>query len=272
MLGIVIPTLNCAATLAATLGSIQRLPRVTRVLVVDSHSDDGTDAVARRHGLDVLSVPRAGMYAALNEGLRRLDAEWLTYVNGDDLVYGIDRSLAAASCSGADVVYGTVDFIDIDGRFIHSWTSAAPSRLLGLYRSGCSPLLQQGTIFRREMFDSLGGFDDRWRFVGDADFWLRGLLAGRRFERVAHPSVAAFRMHEHQLSQQHAARMKAEFRSMLATHGIAPSTFATMLHASLYRAAHFRQHALRWLRRPDLSGTLMLAKSYDVPSGGADEP
>lgn len=265
MLGIVIPTLNCAATLAATLTSLQRLPHVARILVVDSHSDDGTGEVARRHGVDVVPVPRAGMYAAVNEGLRRLDTEWLAYVNGDDLVYAVDRSLEAGAESGADVVYGTVDFIDADGRFIHSWTSAAPSRLLRLYRSACSPLLQQGTIFRRAMFDSLGGFDERWRFVGDADFWLRGLLAGRRFVRVAHPSVAAFRMHAGQLSQRHAAEMKVEYRSMLATHGIAPSAFATMVHASLYRAAHLRQHALRLLRRRDLTGVLRCAGAFDLP-------
>lgn len=265
MLGIVIPTLNCAATLAQTVTALQRLPHVARILVVDSHSDDGTVEVARRHSVEVVPVPRAGMYAAINEGLRRLDTEWLTYINGDDLVYAVGRSLAAASGTGADVVYGTVDFIDADGRFIHSWTSAAPARLLPLYRAGCSPLLQQGTIFRRAMFDSLGGFDERWRFVGDADFWLRGLLAGRRFARVAHPSVAAFRMHAGQLSQRHAAEMKAEYRSMLAAHAIAPSAFTGMVHALLYRAAHLRQYALRLLRRGDLTSSLRFAESFDLP-------
>lgn len=265
MLGIVVPTLNCAATLAATLASLQRLPGVDRILVVDSQSDDGTAQVARLQGVEVLSAARAGMYAAINVGLRRLDTEWLAYVNGDDLVYDVDRSVAAGVEAGADVVYGTVDFIDGDGRFIHSWTSAAPRGLLRLYRSGCSPLLQQGTIFRRTAFESLGGFDERWRFVGDADFWLRGLLAGHRFARVAHPSVAAFRMHRGQLSQRHAVEMKAEYRSMLATHGIAPSFFTAMVHASLYRAAHLRQHALRLLRRGDLTGTLRCAGSFDLP-------
>lgn len=268
MLGIVVPTLNCAATLAATLVSLRRLPHVARILVVDSHSDDGTGEVARRQGVDVVSVPRAGMYAAINEGLRRLDTEWLTYVNGDDLVYAVDRSLKAGAESGAAVVYGTIDFIDADGRFIHSWTSAAPPRLLRLYRAGCSPVLQQGTIFRRSMFESLRGFDERWRFVGDADFWLRGLLAGSRFVRIAHPSVAAFRMHASQLSQQHAAEMKAEFRTMLALHGIVPSALSTMIHASLYRATHVRQHALRLLRRCDLTGALAFAGSYDLPGVG----
>ena len=51
------------------------------------------------------------------------------------------------------------------------------------------------------MFESLGGFHEQWRFVGDADFWLRGLLRGHRFARVAYPSLAAFRMHAGQLSQ-----------------------------------------------------------------------
>ena len=272
MLGIVVPTLNCAATLAETLASLQRLPTVARIIVIDSQSADGSAEVARRHGVQVVSAEPAGMYAAINIGLRRLDTEWVAYINGDDLVYDVDRSLAAGAETGADVVYGMVDFIDAAGRFIHSWTSGSPAGLLRLYRAGCSPLLQQGTIFRRTMFQSLGGFNERWRFVGDSDFWLRGLLAGHRFLRISHPSVAAFRIHPSQLSQQHASQMSAEFVAMLASHGIRPSRLSTAVHSFLYRIAHVRQHAIRFLRRRDLTGMYEYAGAYDVPCSSEDRP
>jgi glycosyltransferase involved in cell wall biosynthesis len=269
MVGIVIPTLNSAATLAQTLASLQAVSGVDRILIVDSGSADGTCGIANRHGVEVVQTPREGMYAAINVGLRRLDAEWLTYVNGDDVLYDVERLLEVARREAADIVYGTVDFIDVAGRFIHSWTSASPGRLMPLYRAGCSPLLQQGTLFRRHVFDTIGGFDSRWRFVGDADFWLRALSAGFRFSRLASPTVAGFRLHSDQLSRRHAAEMRDEFREMLALNGIRPWWPQTFLQAGRYRAGHIRQYLQRFLRHADLAGRPGFRGSYDTPVADA---
>lgn len=269
MVGIVIPTLNSAATLAQTLASLQGVRGVARILVVDSGSTDDTGGIASRHGVEVVQAPREGMYAAINVGLRRLDAEWLTYLNGDDVLYDVQPLLDVARREAADIVYGTVDFIDSAGRFIHSWTSAAPGRLLPLYRAGLSPLLQQGTLFRRGVFDALGGFDSRWRFVGDADFWVRALSAGFRFARLASPPVAGFRLHADQLSRRHAAEMRDEFRGMLATHGIRPARLHSLLYAGVYRAGHLRQYLQRILRHGDLTGRPSVRDSYHAPAVSA---
>jgi glycosyltransferase involved in cell wall biosynthesis len=266
MVGIVIPTLNCAATLAQTLASLQGVAGIGRVLVVDSGSADGTCGIARQFGVEVIQVPREGMYAAITEGLRRLEFDWLTYINGDDVLYEVELLVEVARREAADIVYGTVDFLDRGGRFVHAWTSAAPGQLLPLYRAGCSPLLQQGTLFRRQVFDALGGFDSRWRFVGDADFWLRAVLAGFRFSRLSSPPVAGFRLHADQLSRRHATEMQDEFRRMLASHGIRPPRLQTLLHAGVYRAGHIRQYLQRILRHADLTGCPAARGSYHAPS------
>jgi hypothetical protein len=126
--------------------------------------------------------------------------------------------------------------------------------------------LQQGTIFRRCLFEALSGFNPRWHFCGDADFWLRALLAGHSFARVDHPPVAAFRMHSGQLSRQHASAMEAEFAVMLESHGINPRRLVSFFHAGLYRAAHLRQYLLRFFRCYDLGGRTRLGRSYEIPA------
>lgn len=265
MIGVVVPTLNAARTLGATLSSLRRNAVVTDVIVVDSGSADGTPAIARAHGVRVVDAPAEGMYPAINRGCHVLATEWLTYLNADDVAFDWDRSVAIGEDRRADVVYGTVDFVDAAGRFVHSWSSPRPSRLLGLYRAGLSPLLQQGTLFRRRVFHALGGFDSRLRFVGDADFFLRALMADFRFVRLGHPPVAAFRLHAEQLSQRHAREMAAEHRAMLLAHGIVPSRIRTAFAAASHRLAHLRQYALRILRRQDLTGRPALARSYSIP-------
>jgi glycosyltransferase involved in cell wall biosynthesis len=264
MIGVVVPTRNAAQTLGETLSSLRRNPVVADIVVVDSGSSDATQAIARENGVRVIDMPVEGMYAAINLGCRNLTTEWLAYLNADDVAFDWGRSLALGEDCRADVVYGTVDFIDAAGRFVHSWTSARPSRLLGFYRAGVSPLLQQGTLFRNQVFQSLGGFDARLRLVGDADFFLRALLATFQFARLNNPSVAAFRLHADQLSRRYAHDMRAEHRLMLSAHGISPSPVRMAFAAASYRLTHLRQYGLRALRRHDLTGRTTLAGSYSI--------
>lgn len=262
-LGVVVPTLNCAAFLAETLASIQRVPIVSQIVVADSCSTDGSLEIAKAAGVDILHDAPVGLYAAVNAGIRRLSTPWAAYLNGDDVFQSLGITTLFAERKDCDVLYGPVDFITQDGGFLHCWHSAPPRDVLPLFRSGVSAMLQQGTLFRRSLFDSLDGFSERWRFVSDADFWWRAAEAGARFHRITHPPVASFRMHAGQLSQIHKTHMHEEFRDMAASHSAKAGALASWWRRSRYRAANCRGYLMRMLRQRDLSGRLVLRGSYD---------
>lgn len=263
-LGVVVPTLNAAATLAATLESLQPAMQAgAEVLVVDGGSTDSTSAIAKGRGVRFEHCG-GGMYAALNHGFHSLRNDWFTWINADDLLYA-DNLLSRLHLAGdADVSYGPVDFIDFAGRFVHSWTSASPADLLPLYRAGYSPLLQQGVLFRRRVFEQIRGFDETYRFVGDADFWWRALEARKIFHRCTHPPVAAFRLHCGQLSQRHAGPMRAEHERMVAAHGGRRRSLGSRLALCRFRGGNLFSYLVRCLRRRDLEGGVRLPGSYDV--------
>ncbi|MFN5755216.1 MAG: glycosyltransferase [Planctomycetia bacterium] len=263
-LGVVVPALNAAGTLAATLESLGLAMQVgAEVIVVDGGSTDSTIAIAQGQGVRVEHCG-GGMYAALNHGFGSLRSDWLTWINADDLLYA-DKLLSRLQRAGnADVIYGPVDFIDIAGRFVHSWTSASPADLLPLYRAGYSPLLQQGTLFRRQVFEHIGGFDETYRFVGDAEFWWRALEARKSFHRCTHPPVAAFRLHGGQLSQRYAGPMRAEHDRMVGAHGGRRRSLRSWLALCRFRGRNLPSYLVRCLRRRDLEGGVRLPGSYDV--------
>jgi len=266
-LAIVIPTLNASAHLAASLAALEPAIRLgASVTIVDGGSTDRTIAIAHEHGVSVIAA-EGSMYAALNAGFHATAEPWLTWINADDVLFcdHLERRLAAAE--RADISYGRVDFIDSQGRFIHSWLSARPKSLRPLYRSGYSPLLQQGTLFRRTVFERLGGFDDHYRFVGDADFWWRAVEAGFHFARSRHPPVAAFRIHPAQLSSAHALEMDHEHACMVAAHGgrWRPSALGPL---ALWRLENVGAYGMRLLRRAQLDGAVRLAPSYEIPRYG----
>ena len=263
-LGVVVPTLNCAAFLSETLASLRRVPIVSQIVVADSCSTDGSLDIAKAAGVEILHDAPAGLYPAVNAGMRRLSTPWITYLNGDDVFqpHGISRLFAERE--GHDVLYGPVDFIAQDGGFLHCWHSARPCDVLPLFRSGVSAVLQQGTLFRRSLFQSLGGFSERWRLVSDADFWWRAAEAGARFHRITHPPVAGFRMHAGQLSQIHKTRMDEEFLAMAASHAPKAGALTSWWRKNRYRAANFRGYVVRMLRQADMSGRVLLRGSYDL--------
>lgn len=65
--GVVIPTLNAGRELEYCFPPLLKSPLKPRILVVDSSSTDGTPAIAKNFGIDVLSITKA----EFNHGLTR---------------------------------------------------------------------------------------------------------------------------------------------------------------------------------------------------------
>ena len=79
MLSFVIPTLNTAASLGATLRSISGNHEV---VVVDGDSEDGSGAIAAAEGARVVSAPR-GRGSQLAAGIDAAKGEWLLLLHSD---------------------------------------------------------------------------------------------------------------------------------------------------------------------------------------------
>jgi glycosyltransferase involved in cell wall biosynthesis len=215
-LGIVVPTLNSAATLEWTLCALRGQREVTpEIMVADSGSEDGTLDICQSWGVPTFYVPPGNMYRAINQGLRRMDTEWIAYMNSDDLVYpqSYARLLARGEQQHADAAYGDVDFVDYEGRFLFLVKSPPPSRLAGMFRRDHMGFQPAAAIFRRSVFQQLGGFDEQYRLIADYDFFYRLTISGHKLARVEAPAVAAFRTHPSQLCLREAANMKAELKS-----------------------------------------------------------
>jgi glycosyltransferase involved in cell wall biosynthesis len=215
-LGIVVPTLNSSATLEWTLCALRGQRDITpEIVVADSGSEDGTLDICKKWGVPTFYVPPGNMYRAINLGLRQMDMEWIAYMNSDDLVYpqSYARLLALGERQQADAVYGDVDFVDYEGRFLFVVKVPSPARLTGMFRRGLMGFQPAAAIFRRSVFEELGGFDEQFRLIADYDFFYRMNASGYKLAQVCRPAVAAFRIHPSQLSIRQATNMKDELKS-----------------------------------------------------------
>jgi glycosyltransferase involved in cell wall biosynthesis len=210
-LSIITPTLNCASTLEATMCSIAPLLQGGgEHILVDSGSTDDTVAIARAGGSRVLYYPAGNMYAAINAGMVCAKGEWLTYVNGDDVLYASAVSEALASVPKYnDFVYGNINLLNYAGEVIRCRYSPRPAALK-ILMSAYSAIPQQGTLFRRAVYERMGGFDAGFKFSADYDYWSRALFDGFSFHHYRGHPLAGFRMSPRQLSRIHARQMAVE--------------------------------------------------------------
>jgi glycosyltransferase involved in cell wall biosynthesis len=204
-LSYIIPTLNSAKTLEYTILSLRQQELVdVSIIVIDSGSQDETLEICKKWGIDTYYVKPGNMYEAINYGLSMCTTEWVGYLNSDDILYGnsLKKLIELGNNDKADIVYGNCDFIDIDGRFLYSFLSPYPNQLFSIMKKERSSCISQPTaIFRRDLYERLDGFDTRYLYSADYDFFVRAMSSNAVFTCLVSPPVACFRLHENQFSQ-----------------------------------------------------------------------
>jgi glycosyltransferase involved in cell wall biosynthesis len=105
MIDVVLPVLDEAGAIPTVLGS---LPAHIHPIVVDNGSTDGSAAIARELGAEVVVEPRRGFGAACWSGLQAATADMVCFMDCDGSFTGADLDLVAdpVLAGEADLVLG----------------------------------------------------------------------------------------------------------------------------------------------------------------------
>jgi glycosyltransferase involved in cell wall biosynthesis len=152
-------------------------------------------------GIDQLIIePDGGPWEAANKGWRAARGRWVQYCMADDWLPegSLKRTLQFLRGEPtATLLSGGMSFMAADGpgglRTIRS-VAAQELTLNRVLDDVCSPAV----IFRRDLLDELGGFDDRFAYAHDREFMLRAWQRKVPHARLPHES---YRMRVHDLSR-----------------------------------------------------------------------
>lgn len=254
-ISIVTISYNQARFLGHCLRSVisQRRAGIDRYVVVDAGSGDGSRELIARHASDIdAAVFEAdrGPADGLNKGFARAGGDVLGYVNADDaLAPGAlerVRSFFAAR-PDVDVLCGAIRLVDERGR------PALRKRTADLfdarrYVAGVCMVGQQGTFFRRAIFERAGGFKVENRISWDGELLVDMALAGGRFATLPHV-LGDWRIHGGTITgaSGHVARLQAEMDRIANRLREQGTTLYSPLEARVMRWL-YRFNAARHLR------------------------
>jgi glycosyltransferase len=147
-------------------------------IFVDGLSTDQTVNVIRRNVATpfvLKSEPDAGIYSAMNKGIEMASGEYIIFLNSDDIFMDqtvISRYVEVIEEKKPGIIFSNVlvarrDNIKI---ILRNWR-ARPFRREMLKYGWMPP--HPGVLVNKEIFNSFGGFDERFKISGDYDFLLR---------------------------------------------------------------------------------------------------
>jgi glycosyltransferase involved in cell wall biosynthesis len=190
-LSIVTVSLNDAAGLERTIESVAGQSfRNLEFIVIDGGSLDESRKVIESNANQIdywVSEPDAGIYAAMNKGLRVARGEYVHFLNSGDRIFSpetLERIFAHGSY-GEDLLYGDTVRPNSSGE---TWECRHPDVMTVATFWGFG-VCQQAIFYKRELFDVLGQFDESFRIAGDWEFNLRALMASRSTRHLPFPVV-----------------------------------------------------------------------------------
>lgn len=220
MVGVVVPMYNAERTVAATLRSIyEQTHKNLDIIVVDDGSTDRSVEIvkawqARDQRIRLVQQPNSGVSVARNRGAATTTADYLAFVDADDLwaPTKIEYQLRTLQDAGPDVglVYCWYATINMNDRV--ATMGPQPMDEGRVLRGLCAyNLIGNGStlLMRRSAFQTAGGYDPSLRargFDGAEDFLMCFRLAEQTEFRVVPRYLVGYRQTPASMST-HSLRM-----------------------------------------------------------------
>jgi glycosyltransferase involved in cell wall biosynthesis len=226
---IITPAYNASLYLGRLIESVrmQTWKNIEHLIIDDGSNDEGKTLrlLEQQKNIRWISRENKGQYASINEGLSLITGDILTIISADDYYYSKDsiekavRKLLTHG-SSTDGLYGRALYVNSEEvpltfqpphrvpRFFLPYVFAIPH---------CSLFL-----WRESVIESGARWNERLRFVGDAEWILNLLASGLKIIR-SDEYYSCYRVHSSQLSALRGNEQRSqEHKDFDLRHGVNP--------------------------------------------------
>lgn len=170
LISVIIPCKNGTNYLKEAIDSVKRQKMNTEIIVVDDGSTDGTAHLAKQCGARVYSIAHSGLSAARNVGLKNAKGGFILFLDHDDVMS--DNALKTLY----DELVSDDAFDYTQGKLLDFISPELPQNekaKLKPRKESYGGLLTGAFLFRKSVFEAIGGFDESLQTGQGVDFLLR---------------------------------------------------------------------------------------------------
>ena len=193
---------NNAAGLEKTMRSVAAQTfKELEYIVIDGASTDGSVEVIKSlesefAHLKWVSEPDAGIYNAMNKGLRMASGDYIQILNSADCLAApevTERMLEELEKQGCpSILYGNMVKCFPDGRkMVDKCFAGQEVTMLGMYTG---TLNHDPAYIRRDLFEKYGYYDESLKIVSDWKWYLQALILGGETPQYVDLDVTLFDM------------------------------------------------------------------------------
>lgn len=169
--------LNNVSGLERTLDSVARISSEGfEHIVIDGQSTDGSVELLKnysQHSVNWISESDSGIYEAMNKGIRMASGGYLLFLNSGDtlLSRNIIENFEDYFRTKADIFYG--DLIYRSDTFEKPFEYPVKLSFQFVYEYS---LPHPGSFIKRDLFDQLGYYNEKNKYVSDWEFFMNALF------------------------------------------------------------------------------------------------
>lgn len=176
---------NAESTIEQAIESvITQSHKDTELILIDGESNDGTIAVIEKYQDNIAywcSEPDRGVYDAMNKGVQKASGDIIAFLNSDDWYEesALEIVNRQFSDSSVDVVVGKVNY------FIKDMLYAAGMPLYEGKDIHLEMIYNHQSMFvKKELFDTIGGFNIKYKITADYEWTIKAHNMGYKFKRI----------------------------------------------------------------------------------------
>jgi O-antigen biosynthesis protein len=252
LVSVVIPTFNRADLVLRAIRSVlaQDYPAM-EVLVVDDASTDDTaarvEALGDRRVRLLRQGKNGGVARARNAGMEAAEGDLIAFLDSDDewlpARLGPQVDLLARAPARTALIHGGTEVIAPGGERVYLPPQAEGRVFPAMLARNVLPGFPFNGLMRREVVDTIGGFDPALPAIEDWDFLIRAT----RFFGVAAVDVPAYRYHNDAPSDAAGARRSARHEANMAARHMLYLRYRHDMRAHGMEGAFLKDSARRLL-------------------------
>ncbi|MBU8772837.1 glycosyltransferase [Cytobacillus oceanisediminis] len=181
LVSIIIPFYNCKYISRAISSSIKQTYPNIEVIVVDDGSTHYLPGIKPfKDRISYIRKKNGGTASALNEGIRKSKGNYIAWLSSDDIFINTKVETQLDFMKRGNYLFSYTNYYCINGKDKIISESVGPSNsstevLLNSLKLGC-PINGSTIMMKREVFESIGLFDESLIYANDYDYWFRVLL------------------------------------------------------------------------------------------------